>query len=300
MTALCTSDFHIEETPPPFRSNEPDWWSAMQRPIDQIKALQKQYRCPILFAGDLYNKWKVPPEVISWSLRHLPTMYAVPGQHDLPYHRYADVKQSGYWTMVEAGRLIDLKPGEPHPVSEDIAVYGFPWGCEVTPPTNKPIAGFTVALVHAYCWVQKACYPGAPPERRAGEWVKRLRGYDFGVFGDNHKSHLYTADGVQVVNNGAVMRRKSDESDYRPRVYLLWSDGQVSAEYLDTSRDVQNEAAVEEIVKDAVDAGDLLKAVRELKATGIDFWDTLKRLMETLGIKDGVREKVMKSCEEKK
>jgi hypothetical protein len=29
-------------------------------------------------------------------------MFAVPGQHDLPYHRMEDLMKSSFWTLVEA------------------------------------------------------------------------------------------------------------------------------------------------------------------------------------------------------
>jgi DNA repair exonuclease SbcCD nuclease subunit len=272
----------------------------MQRPLDQIKALADNYKAPILFAGDLFDRWKASHEMVNWALRNVPTMYSVAGNHDLPHHRYDDINKSAYWTMVEAGRIIDLQPGKPHPVNDHLTVYGFPWSSKVVPP-SKPLTGRTVALVHAYCWVKKAGYPGASAESRAGSWAAKLEGYDYAVFGDNHKPFVFEQGGVQLVNCGSLMRLKSDQRTHRPRAYLLWTDGDVTAEYLDAKDDVmlpERQAEEDEAVQ-AIDAADVLREVGALKAARIDYLDAVKRLMDRIGVKEGTREKVMKSLEAK-
>lgn len=300
VVAIATSDWHIDDAVPAYRQNEPCWWKAQQRPIDQIKALQAKHKCPILFAGDLFNKAKPSPEVLNWALRHVPTMYAIPGNHDLPNHRYDDIHKCGYQVMVEAGRLIDIKPGHPHPVSNDLLVYGFPWGIKVTPPVSIPLTGVNVALIHAYCWKQGHSFPGAPEENRVSEWAKRTGGYAFAVFGDNHNPHHTDKEDSWVVNCGTTVRRRSDEAGYKPGVYLLWSDGDVSRKNLDVSEDVYAASPDKEVreAKDEIDADALIETISKLKQkTNIDFLATVDEIMLSLRVSDGVREKVLEAVE---
>src|SRR4030042_1550393 len=89
--ALFCSDLHLSLTPPVFRSNEPDWLTAQQRPLDELRALQSKHQCPIFCAGDLFDKWYGGPkehacELVNWAIKHMPYMHCIPGQHDLPEH----------------------------------------------------------------------------------------------------------------------------------------------------------------------------------------------------------------------
>ena len=55
--AILTADIHLSHKPPVWRSNEPDWYAAMRRPLYELQDLQQKYECPILAAGDMCNKW---------------------------------------------------------------------------------------------------------------------------------------------------------------------------------------------------------------------------------------------------
>ena len=115
VVAIACADIHLQHTAPICRSGEPDWYAAMARPLEELRGLQENYDCPILCAGDVFNHWNnCPPELINWAIKHLPKMYAIPGQHDLPQHRLDDVRKSAYWTMVEAGVIENLPLGLPH------------------------------------------------------------------------------------------------------------------------------------------------------------------------------------------
>lgn len=300
MIGVVASDFHLQPTPTLFRSNEPDWYTAMQRPIDAIKELMARYKCPLFFAGDLFDKWNSSAEVINWALKHLPVMFGIPGQHDLPYHDYGDIHKSAYWTMVEAGRVINLAPGHNHPVSDSLMVYGFPWGSDLKPaPAND--WGLNLALVHAYCWTKNAGYPGAPPDSKASEWLRKAHGFRWVCFGDNHKPFSIVGEKTTLINCGSFMVRKSDERGHSPRVYLLWSDGEFTVKRLDTTKDVllDEEAAVEKITEGLAGLTELSEVLSQLKASKIDFLAAIKEAMDRMGVSRGVREKVLQACEGK-
>lgn len=293
--AISTSDWHLDDSVPSYRANEPDWWAAQQRPIEQIKALKEQYKCPILFAGDLFNKWKATPELINWAIKHVPVMYSIPGNHDLPNHRYDDIHKCGYWTLVQAGVLIDIKHDSPYPINDSILVYGFPFGKPIRPAYEAPLVGMNVALIHAYCWKKGTGYVGADREHRVGSWESRLQGYQIACIGDNHHPFLWKGKATTIVNNGCINRRRADEADYSPGVYLIWSDGEVSRKNLDCKLDVYAERIKQTEERDEIDTTQLIESLSKLRKNRIDFEAVVQEVLTVAKVNEGVRSKVMEA-----
>lgn len=296
--AICVSDFHGWHTPPVSRADS-DWYEAMARPWKEVEDLSNEHDAPILFAGDMCDRWNAPAEWINWAIRTLPKMYGIPGQHDLPYHRYADIKRSAYWTLVECGTIIDLKPGKMEPISDNLAVIGFPWGTELKPwVLGQPLTGFNVALVHHYVWKSKHKYPGAPPESHVAKIRKALKGYRVAVFGDNHLGFLSTDEKTTILNCGGMMRRKSDEKDYVPKAGLIWTDGSVTRVQFDTSKDVLLTKLKPEACKNP-DGGfeELLETIQSLGNSTADFLEAIEQVLNTRKASKRVRSLVAKYLE---
>jgi hypothetical protein len=242
--AVAAGDLHLSDSPPLFRSAEPDWFGAMERQLGELKRLAQSFGgVPLLVPGDVFHRWNPSPKLINFAMRHLPFCYAVPGQHDLRHHSYADVKDTAYWTLVQAGKLFDLKPGVPQPV-EGMLLWGFPWGSPPAPrPPHAILEGLHVAVCHRYVWTESCSHPGADPAARLGAVRASLKGYDAAVFGDNHLGFVSHRPGeCTVVNCGGFMRRNSDQRGYRPSAWLLHSDGSARRHFYDVSEDVCLEA----------------------------------------------------------
>lgn len=163
----------------------------MKRYLDQVRELACRTAAPVIYAGDIFDKWNSPPELINFALEQLPPGYAIPGQHDLPCHAYEDVHKSAYYTLCHSGHLIDLKPNEPvEIVKNKVRLHGFPWGHTPYPCKNKKQDWIDVAVVHDYCWIKNKGYQGAPEDKAMSKHLVRLMGYDLAVFGDNHIQFL--------------------------------------------------------------------------------------------------------------
>lgn len=259
---------------------------------------------PVICAGDIFDRWNAPAELINFALACLPRMYGVPGQHDLPHHSYEDIRKSAYWTLVEAGKIVNLEPGKPVGVGT-MQLWGFPWGIPVEPCPETAHLGLDVAVVHKYVWSKSTCYPGAPSDSYFMKVQKQLLGFDVAVFGDNHQSFetggkkLPSDTYPKMFNCGGFMRRKSDERDYQPTVGLLHSDGSITRYKLDVSEDK------------FLDSGDIPQSLRdnslgmetfieELSALGdatIDFRDAVHRLLEREKVSPAVKRIVLTSLE---
>lgn len=300
VVALLVSDLHLSHRAPAFRSDEQDWYAAQARPLAQLRALQEQHQCPVIIAGDIFDDgWRphrCPAELINFALGELPERcYAVPGQHDLPYHSYEARDKSAYWTLVRARKIVNLAPGAPVPL-EGLVMHGFPWGQEVKSWTGgsvKPF-GLRVAVIHAYIWSPGSTYPDAPPEQHYKSWAPRLSGHDVAVFGDNHKPfEAWTKDwsGCRIYNCGGFQVRKSDERDHAPSVGLLYADGHVRRHPLDVSMNqyLEPEQLLERLERHKIDLEGFMRELEDLGATGLDFFEVLQQLLVSSKADDRVR-----------
>lgn len=237
--AIVCADIHWSSSPPPCRAAEKDWLAAQETYWGQLRDLQNDLSgVPILIAGDLFDKWNSPIHLVNCVLRWTQGMrlYAIPGNHDEPNHRYQDLSYSAYWNLVEAGRLVNLTPGGTHSLG-CLNIHPYPCGFEVLPPNETNSLMIQVAIIHDYIWSAKTGHKGASPKQRCGEWAKKLKGYDVAVFGDNHSGALLRYEGLSILNCGTFMRRTADEENYHPRVGIIYSDGSVQQHMLDTSKD---------------------------------------------------------------
>lgn len=300
--AIFVADLHLQAKAPLARSTEPDWFEAVARPLAEISGLALRYKAPVLYAGDIFDRWNAAPEVINFALAHLPPGYAVPGQHDLPNHNYDEIKRSAYWTLVEAGKLVNLPPNHPFEIYEwgGLTVYGYPWGYEQIPLDGGDGDGLHVAIAHKFVYTKDTGYPGAPTDGQISACRQNLAGYDVAVFGDNHKGFTYRVKGGSLVFNcGGMMRRKIDERDYKPSIGLLHSDGTVTRHYLDTTQDKFVESTeAEELVEKLLD---MTEFVAELRGLGtddaLDFGTAIRRFLDSNRVSGRTRDLVLEASD---
>lgn len=300
----CVSDVHLWHKSPPCRSGEPDWYAAMGRTLLQVRYVKESANgagqgVPLAYAGDVFDRWNAPPELISWAIKYLPSGFAVPGQHDLPYHRYDDVKKSAYWTLCEAGVLTNLRPGRPENVG-GVVLHGFPWGYPVEPPYGDSGLGQNVAIVHAYVWAEGRSHPEASRAQHFKRLAPALKGYAAAFFGDNHLPfvrHVAEA-GCWVVNGGGLMRRRSDELTHTPFVCLLHEGGQVSRVRLDVSEEAFEPTPDRKLPQgDAANFEVFLQSLQTLGHTVHNYRDALMEYMDRRGVMPGVRSVLLKALE---
>jgi hypothetical protein len=278
VTAVLVSDLHLSDRAPSFRSVEKDWFACMERQLGELDRLAKSFRAPIVCAGDVFHRWDPTPNLINFALKYLPSMYAVPGQHDLRNHNYSDIQQTAYWTMVETGRIVNIKPGLPLAV-EGALLHAFPWGFDVTPCTRtRPIGGLHVAVVHKYVWVKGKGHPGAPDDARLRRLAPSLRGYDAAAFGDNHSGFLSSAGACAVLNCGGFMRRDATQAAYKPSCGLLRASGVIARHYFDVSLDRTLPVidSKKEVEAQAHELRDFLESLRERPDERYDYGQVLR------------------------
>ena len=294
--ALLCSDLHLQLECPVAR-DEPSWKEVMSRSLNELSVLANRYACPIICAGDIFNHWKAPPELINFALAQLPEMYAVPGQHDLPLHNYEDLHKSAYETLVRADKIHTLVPGVPCQVpthgSPGLVLHGFPWGYPPKPRGPQKAGFINVAVVHSYIWKSGCGFPGAQVGELIAAYHPSLVGYDVALFGDNHHPFLQQLGSCLVFNHGAFFLRKSDERRLKPEVGVLMSDGSIHLRSLDSTppnwfpepeaHEQENQRTMDELVRE----------LQELGATGLDFTEAVKTYLQSHRVPEDVQKVIL-------
>lgn len=282
--AVLCSDLHLSHNPPILRSAEPDWYAAMQRPLEELSDVANGL--PVLCAGDVFDKWNPPPELINFAIKSLPAnVYAVPGQHDMPNHRYEDLGRSGYGTLVLARKITNIPPN-PLVIKNGIVLFGWPWGKDISPLANyypdKDV--INLAVVHQYVWGPPSTrYKGAPKEASLHNFSKKVLGYDAVVIGDNHRGWC----NLKFINCGTFMRRKSDELDYDPQIGLLHRSGKITPYLLDCSEDEYIDLGEELSLGKQTE--EFLNSIYNLTEQSLDFVAALQRLITDKAVSQQAR-----------
>jgi len=291
--AVLCSDLHLSLTAPACRA-DPDWLHVQAEYLGQLREFSGRRNLPVLCAGDIFDRWNAPPELINFALEHLPDgMICIPGQHDLPGHNLNEMHRSGYGVLVKANKIIDVSDGSWR-TFDDFFLKGFPWGNLLSPSGNQH--GLKVALIHKYIWMPDFSYPGAPKESMAIAVEKELGGYDVAVFGDNHIHFSVSSPPCHIWNCGGFIRRKSDEIAYQPSVGILHSDGSIKRHRLDTSIDrFHPKSETRDAI--AVNMKEFIQSLESLGEHGLDFREAVKRHLASDKVENSVRGIVLEAIE---
>lgn len=304
--AILLADVHLSQQAPLARAVEDDWSLVQIGYLRQLRELQTRLAdqagepVAVVIAGDVFDRWNSPPELINLALDYLPDhVYAVPGQHDLPYHDVARVGRSAFGTLVKSGKITQLGR-EPVTHGARLRMWGFPWKAEISPPRVRSDLLIELCVAHRYVHTKNSGYAGAPRDSLIKALADRLAGYHAAVFGDNHRPFLCRlADGCTVVNTGTFVRRKADEGEHRPHVGLLRADGTIDVHYLDVDADRFSSPADLGRVRAA--GGDVRSFLQELHKLRVDFPDfptIVRRIMDERRVGADVRRIVVAALAE--
>ena len=186
----------------------------------QLAGWGGEYECPIICAGDIFDKWDAPAELVNHAITWLPHMFVVPGQHDLPNHSDNEFHRSALCTLELAERVtvvenwVDAEPG--------LLIYGAGWNQEIKElPVVKSRRTINILAAHRYVWRGAAKHTKACDEDNFNHLCKTCDGYDAVVFGDNHMQWSGRVRDTIYWNNGSMMRRTRDQRNHQPHAGLL-------------------------------------------------------------------------------
>lgn len=206
---IITADWHLfEETKnPPCRLD--NIWDAQWDKIAQIKELQKEHKCFILNAGDIFEHWKTSPYLINTCIEYFPEqMDCIAGNHDMPQHNFELINKSGFDVLCRSGTIGYL--------------YGhFDWGKIVNAeiPDGGVYNNKNVIVAHIMTYKGKAPWPGCS-DPNTQEVFDIFPDADLIITGHNHKTFTDRKGDQLLINPGSLTRHKADQEDHKPCVFL--------------------------------------------------------------------------------
>ena len=219
---IC-GDLHLSDDTPQCRLD--DYIKARNRKILFISELCRKNKCPAIFPGDVFDKYRVSPKLEAWSILNLPEFIAVAGQHDLPYNNIANFEQSSL-NVLWAGRdgtSSVLVPSLPQVVctNSKVEFFGYWWGRDISdkPKVFDESVERKVAVMHKMVWTTRIPYPGCTADS-AQKLLMKMKEFDLIITGDNHQHFMVEHEGRVLVNCGSLMRMEASQIDHKPCVYL--------------------------------------------------------------------------------
>jgi predicted phosphodiesterase len=277
---LC-ADLHLRDSIPICRTDV--YMTAQWKKLDFISDLQKQYSCPVICGGDIFDHWKPSPFLLSETIKHLPDQFkTVLGNHDLPQHSLLLVDKCGVNVLKEAGIITILER------------------CHFDQLPDEPsmiIKGRKILVWHKMNYKGKPPWPGCT-DPSAGIILSKYKQFDLIITGDNHKTFTEEFEGRVLVNPGSMMRMDADQIDHKPCVFLWYADdNSIKQVFLPIEEGViSQDHIVRKEERDArIDA--FVSRLDDSWEAKMSFEDNLEEFFKVNQIRDSVKEIVYKSLE---
>jgi len=213
---IACSDLHITETKPVYRVEE-NWMAVCLSKLKQIIDLANEKKCPVIVAGDFFDKSSHSMELLISTMNLLKTckqqIIVIPGNHDPKAHNMELLNKSAISLMNFVGtnvfnKVISIKSG-------NFKIDFFPFGSEL-----KSMGG-DIAVIHEFAYVEKP-WADVSESGNYRKIIRRLGGdYKLIIAGDNHEDFIEEYRGCTFLNCGAMLRTDRNEQDRVPKFYLI-------------------------------------------------------------------------------
>lgn len=273
------ADVHLVERDYQTPCRTDSLWDAQWKKLDFISDMQRQFNCPVLCAGDLFDYWKPSPDLLAETIKHLPEQFhTIYGQHDLPQHNLQLAYKSGIYAL-ETAKALSILPN-------------CHWG---QTPSKEGITwsypnGRQVLVWHIMNYQGVEPWPGCV-DPKAAKLLRQYPQYDLILTGDNHKSFTESHEGRWLVNPGSMMRLNADQIDHRPKVYMWYAeDNFINMKFLPVDINVINrDHLVAKTERDErIDA--FIDRLDDNFETTLSFEDNLEEFRKTNQVRKSVME----------
>lgn len=235
---LLISDIHLADNPPSSRKD--GYLDEILDLLRQTVDIASEYNAVAVWAGDVFhiktpgrNSFRMVGEVTDIALSYPEGLYIVPGNHDLTNDRMDSIASQPLGQLFKHTSVTMLTGTEA--MEDGYNIYGVPWLQRFTDEAvSSALQRYrdeewmpgenSLVVTHA---------PIYPPGRElkyefydTHKWAQYMGNKGNVFYGHVHDPHgIYTVDGVQFCNNGALSRGSLDESNLkRDIVATIWSD----------------------------------------------------------------------------
>jgi len=308
VTAILTSDWHLRANTPKCRID--NYQVATWKKLNFIAELQATHSyCPILNAGDVFDRATGNPEMLFYKLLHSQLskqnkpdkrnilsgyLLCIPGQHDLPGHSLLNYKKSALAVFSHVARVCVST----NPVIDEInnfIIYPFPYGTKLVDRETTKMPG--VAILHSLVTnpKQPSIINVGTPTAKIFDTFKNM---NLILCGDNHKPFVCTNGNQLLVSPGSLLRMDADQIEYQPRVYLWYVEtNEVEAVYLPIEKDVIDRRYLD--IKQSKD--ELIENYRSallvLGKIGVSFIENMYQYLQKNNITKSVKKEILQIME---
>jgi predicted phosphodiesterase len=215
MKLLITADWHVRGDSPRCRTDE-DWVDSQRKDIQFIVHTAKaQGVDAIMIVGDVFHQPRAATEAVNMVLEELkkfPSVYILPGNHDLPYHDYANIERSSIGTLLKS--FPELGKADPETYGSELKFMDAqPFGLDE--PGTAPIR-----FVHRLVFPNAEARPIEGIGQTAEELAEEFKGNDIIICGDYHHAFIQVFGSQMVINPGCINIQAADMMDYSPVVFI--------------------------------------------------------------------------------
>ena len=289
-SAILTADKHLREDIPVCRTD--DYVQAQWDKIQFENQLAEKYGCPILDAGDVFNKWKPSPWLIREAVERLGgNRITIPGNHDLPNHSLESYEKSGLSVLESVDIYTVLKNNCLK--EKEFNVCGISYGQAGN--WNRADDNKSILLLHQMVWQgKKLPYPGAENEgNEVTELLKKYPEFDLIVTGHNHQTFVQEYKGRLLVNPGSMMRSTTDQMDFKPSLFLWYADtNKVEQVFYPIKQGVITREHIEKREEQDARLQAFVQGLKQDAEIGLGFERNLEQFMNKNNISAAVKEKV--------
>ena len=225
---IITADWHIRDDKPRCRKDT-DWYETQRKKIKWVVDLSNSEKCSIIVAGDILHRGTNSQLLENMLLEELRRaeydIFAIPGNHDLPYHSMKQMHKSTFKVLLNAGVLMFIPTNK----VDNVHFFGF--------DENIPRdIHADILVLHTLVLPNGAAMPfiEAPT---AQELLSRYPNAKTIITGDNHTPFIAKDKERMLINPGSLIRQTADQIEHEPRVYI-YENGNVSAAYLPVEKGV--------------------------------------------------------------
>lgn len=295
--AILTSDWHFREDTPLCRTDQ-NFLDTQVKKLCEIadirfNLLKRNNKedtyyddnvLPIICAGDVFDRWKVSPFLLSVAISSFPpAIHAIPGNHDLPGHALSRMNESAYNVLIQADCITDhVCDGSEH-------LFNGYWG-EMT------IANRSVLILHTLVTEEGGEFGEDVPS--AMDVLKAFpeengQDYDLILTGDNHKSFVVRSGKRLLVNPGSLTRQTADQSNHRPCVYLYYADkNEVVPRYISIDETAVSREHLEAQKAKEERISAFVQHLNNDFEISISFEENLKKILQSEKIQSSVKNKI--------
>lgn len=210
MRLIISADYHLRPTQPRCRTNE-NWRVSQTSVLRQIVKYANEYKAKLGIVGDIFHTAKVPPWVENLFLRYMQKVaegvYAIPGNHDLPYHSIKSLYESSFGVISQGNNIRSLTE-----LGQTI-YYG----------TDEIVGTAETGLLflHTLVFPDEKSIPPNTTAKTAAQLLEEHPDHKWIFTGDMHRSFHFEKNGRHVVNPGCILRQTADLVNYQPVVYFV-------------------------------------------------------------------------------